>query len=631
MSRAQKLAWSLRIMWFSTPFALFAYPDWNNMNHHLAEVLASIIVAGVAAQWLGWRLRIPALILLIGFGFLLGPVTGWLEPSADFGSLLQPMISLSVAVILFEGGLNLHWHELRKHSNIITRLVTWNVLLTFAMGSLASHYLVGLAWPVALMFGAIIIVTGPTVIMPLLKQANLRQRPAALLRWEGIVNDPIGALLVVLIYGYYTYADADMLATQILYGLGISLLSALILGVGGGFLLARAFRSGQVPEYLKFPITLLMVLAVYVIANRVQGEAGLLATTLLGITLANQPLNSLHEMRRFKEYVTLLLVSATFIVLTADIDPEILHRLGWQSWLLLILVIFLVRPLSIYLSTLFCDIDQRERLLLGWIAPRGIVAAAVAGLFGAQLIEKGYEGAELLLPLVFALIVATVVLHGLSIAWLGRRLDLAAPPRDGVLLVGCAPWSIALAAELDRASIPVLLVDSQWNALRAARMQGLPVHYGELLSERTDEVLELAHITRLLAVTPNEAYNTLVCTRFGPELGHHNVYELGWAAISDDESRLPASSLLGTVLFDDELTHAELSQRIDDGWTFQTTPLSGEFRLADAHAIQPSGSLPIAALDGKGGIHFYPWRERLDDADIRAVIMLVPPDADRAP
>lgn len=598
----------------------------DHMNHHLVEVLASILVAGIAAQWLGWRLRVPALILLIGFGVLLGPVSGWLDPGQDFGAMLQPMISLSVAVILFEGGLNLHWHELRKHARIIIRLVTWNVLLTFSLGAVAAHFLVGLAWPVALMFGAIIIVTGPTVIMPLLKQANLKQRPAALLRWEGIVNDPIGALLVVLIYGFYTYADADLLATQILYGLGISLLSASLLGIGGGILLARTFRSGQVPEYLKFPVTLLMVLSVYVIANRVQGEAGLLAATLLGITLANRPLSSLHEMRRFKEYVTLLLVSATFIVLTADIDPAIIHRLGWQSWLLLGLVIFVFRPLSIYLSTLFCDIDGRERLLLAWIAPRGIVAAAVAGLFGTQMIEKGYAGAELLLPLVFALIVATVVLHGLSIGWLGRRLDLAAPPGDGVLLVGAEPWTIALAEEMRRSSIPVLLVDSRWDALRPARMRGLPVHYGELLSERTDEVLELAHITRLLAVTPNEAYNTLVCTRFGPELGHHNVYEPGWNDISDDENKVPATTLRGTLLFDEDLTHAQLRRLFESGWKYVTTPLSKAFTIEDARSVNHRTSHMIAALDGNGGIHFHPWSDRLDDASIAVVVTLTAPD-----
>ena len=597
------------------------------MHHHLAEMLASVLVAGIVAQWVGWRLRIPALILLIAFGLVLGPGTGWLEPSSDFGDLLQPMISLSVAIILFEGGLNLRWHELRRHASAISRLVTWNVLLTFSLGAAAAYYLVGMSWPVALTFGAIIIVTGPTVIMPLLKQANLKQRRAALLRWEGIVNDPVGAVLVVLIFGYYTYADADLLAMQIVSGLAVSLTAALVLGVGSGLLLARGFRAGIVPEYLKFPIVLIAVLAIYVLANRVQSEAGLLATTTLGITLANQRISELQEMKRFKEYVTIILTSATFIVLTADIQPQILENLGWQSWALLGLVVFVIRPVSIFASTIGSRVELSERWLLGWIAPRGIVAAAVAGLFGAELAVAGYAGAELLLPLVFALIVTTVVLHGLTIGPLGRRLGLASPTRDGAMIVGASPWSTALAATLDRASVPVLLVDSNWNGLRPARMQNLPVHYGEILSERTEEVLELAHITRLLAVTPNEAYNSLVCRHFGPELGYHNVHELSWVAVAGDDTKQPAPTVRGSPLFDEALHHDELKRRVADGWTFELTDLTTEFTFDDLIGVKSRDVSQVAALDGEGGLFFSPWEKRIDGDRIRSVILLVPPPA----
>jgi hypothetical protein len=464
--------------------------------------------------------------------------------------------------------------------------------------------------------------------MPLLKQTNLKQRPAALLRWEGIVNDPIGALLVVLIYGYYTYAESDSLALEIVTGLSVSLVVSMILGIGAGWLIARAFRSGQVPEYLKFPVILISIFVVYVLANRVQGEAGLLATTILGITLANQHLSSLHEMKRFKEYITILLVSATFIVLTADIQPEILRRLGWQSWMLLFLVIFAFRPAAIYLSTAFSGIDWRERVLLAWIAPRGIVAAAVAGLFGAQLTRKGYDGAELLLPLVFALIVLTVSLHGLSIGWLARRLDLASPPSDGVLMVGAAPWSVDLAAALDSNGIPVVLVDSRWQNLRPARMQNIPTHYGEVLSERTEEVLELSHITKLLAVTPNEAYNTLVCSRFGPELGHHNVYELGWEQTDERETGLPSENLRGETLFDQLLDHDELARRHAAGWQFETTPLSTQFGIEDALAARPAESRLIAALDNAGSVYFHHWADEVNEEDLTVVITFAPPASD---
>ena len=598
------------------------------MNHHIAELIASILIVGIALQWIGWRLKIPALILLIAAGFIMGPLTGWLKPSEDFGDLLQPMVSLSVAVILFEGGLSLRWHEFKQNTHVIYRLVTWSVMLTFTFGSLAAYYLVDLSLPVALMFGAIIIVTGPTVIMPLLKQANLRKQPSSLLRWEGIVNDPTGALLVVLIYGYYIRAESDILAISILSGLAISLIVSLALGVGVGLFIARSFRQGSVPEYLKSPLILIAVLLVYTFANRVQSEAGLMATTILGITLANQQLNTLHELKRFKEYVTILLVSSTFIVLTADIDPEILQRLGWQSWLLLALVIFVFRPLSIYLSTIGTDINKQDRMLIAWIAPRGIVAAAVAGLFGAQLTQKGYEGAELLLPLVFALIILTVMLHGLSIGWVARKLNLASSHPDGIMMVGASPWSTALAAELQKNELPVMLIDTRWKHLKSARMQNIPTHYGEILSERTEEVLELSHITKLLTLTPNEAYNTLICTRFAPELGHHQVYEMSWKKVAQEGSengKKPSQAIRGDTLFGDDITYEKFRESFRNGWQFESTPLTDKFKLNDVLKNKPEDARLIAAIDDRSYVHFYPWDKGQSVDDFEVIISFVPP------
>jgi len=595
------------------------------VHHHIAEIIASILIVGIALQWVGWRLKIPALILLIVAGFIMGPITGWLNPSEDFGDLLQPMISLSVAIILFEGGLNLRWHEFKQNSQVIYRLVSWNVLLTFSFGSLASHYLVGLSWPVALIFGAIIIVTGPTVIMPLLKQANLRKKPASLLRWEGIVNDPVGALLVVLIYGYYVHAESDVLVLNIITGLLISLVVSLALGVGIGVFIARAFERGQVPEYLKSPVLLITVLLVYTLANQIQNEAGLLATTILGITLANQKLHTLHEHMRFKEYVTILLVSSTFILLTADINPEILKHLGWQGWLLVALIIFIFRPLAIYMSTIGTGIEKHDRMLIAWVAPRGIVAAAIAGLFGAQLSQKGYAGAELLLPLIFALIIFTVVLHGLSIGWVARKLNLASPYPDGVMIVGASQWTTGLAVELQNNEIPVLLIDTRWKHLKSARMQGVPVYYGEVLSERTEEMLELSHITKLLTVTQNEAYNTLVCSRFLPELGSNNVYEMDWETENESSTDLD-STHSGYSLFGKPLSYEGFRQRHAQGWQFKSTPLSEQYTLEDIQKQKPEGSLLIAAINKTGHVFFYPFKQDQSSDTFTTIISYVPQD-----
>lgn len=596
------------------------------LHQHLIEVMASILIIGIAMQWIGWRLKIPALILLILAGFIIGPITGWINPKEDFGDMLQPIISLSVAIILFEGGLNLKWHEFKQNSQVIYRLITWNVVATFSFGAIGSHYLVGLSMPVALIFGAIIIVTGPTVIVPLLKQANLSRQPAALLRWEGIINDPIGAVLVVLIYGYYMLSQSETLVINIVIGLGLSLIASLVLGVGTGMIIAEAFKKGKVPEHLKSPIILMSIFLVYTLANLIQSEAGLMATTILGITLANRKLSSLDELRRFKEYVTILLVSTIFILLTAEIDPEILQRLGWKSWLLLFLIIFVFRPVSVYLSTIKTNIHWRERLFISWVAPRGIVAAAIAGLFSPQLIAKGYTGAELLLPLVFTLIILTVVLHGLSIGWLSKKLDLASKHPDGLMLIGASDWSISLASELQKSKIPVLVIDKKWENLKSARMQNIPTFYGEILAERTEEVLELSHITKLLALTPNKSYNTLVCSQFAPELGQNNVYEIGWYEVKENENKMPSEAVRGNTLFDSKLYYSDFMTKFKEGWKFQTTLLSEEHTYEDAVSENIEGSLVIAAITKSEHVFLYPFKEDDLDKDLKYLILFVPPE-----
>jgi len=265
------------------------------MEEHITMILALVIALGIAAQWIAWRLRLPAIILLSLFGLLAGPVFGWIRPSEDLGVLLHPVIKLGVAVILFEGGLTLRLHELQEAASGVRRLVTLGVLFVFVLGSAAAHYIAGLAWPVAMVFGAITTVTGPTVIIPLLRQAKLRRRPASYLKWEGIVNDPTGALLAVLAFQYFMFAQEEGL-TQLLVHMGVGLGFAAALGGGSAWLLAWLYRRGAVAEYLKGPVALAAALVVYVLANAAFEEAGLLAATIMGVVLGNMGLPSIAEM-----------------------------------------------------------------------------------------------------------------------------------------------------------------------------------------------------------------------------------------------------------------------------------------------------------------------------------------------
>ncbi len=566
---------------------------------HITETLALVAVLGLTAQWLGWRLRIPAIVLLTLFGLLVGPVFGIIRPGEALGDAFQPLIQLGVAAILFEGGLTLRLSELKKAAAGVNRLITVAVALSLIFGSAAAHWVGGLSWPVAVVFGSIVVVTGPTVVLPLLRQARLRRRPASYLKWEGIVNDPTGALLAVVAFEYFVSAGQASIGHSLLK-LGLGLVVAGALGGIGGWLLGRAYLAGQVPEYLKGPLALAAALGAYALSNLVLEEAGLVAATVMGVVLGNMGLPSINEIRRFKEYMAVLLVSGIFLLLTADLDPQIMLHLDWRSLALLATILLLVRPLAIGLATIGAGMTWQERVLVGWIAPRGVVAAAVAGVFGPALAAKGYAGGELLLPLVFALILITVVVHGFSLGWLARRLGLSATGEGGLLIVGAGRWSTDLADALHKMEVPVMLADSSWHRLRAARLAGVPVYFGELLSEHAETSLELGEMGSLLAVTSNDAYNALVCANYAPELGRQRVYQLAAGDVA--EPRRPAPTARGLTAFDDGALFEGLEHNWYDGWTFQRTNITEDYAQETFLAGLPEGALPILVVSAKGAV-----------------------------
>lgn len=572
------------------------------MTHHAAYAIALVIGLGLLAQWGAWRIRLPAIVLLSVFGVLAGPVLGLIDPSADFGDFLGPVVGLCVAIILFEGGLSLQFHELREAASGVRRLVYFGVPLAWSLGALAAHFVGGLAWPVALVFGAIIVVTGPTVIIPMLRHAMLNRRSASYLKWEGIINDPIGALLAVLVFQYFIYSGAAGPLDETIASLGRAILVGGILGTVPGWLLGQAFRRGYAPDYLKPPITLGMVLAVYVAANEVQHEAGLLAVTVLGIVMGNMRLPSIQEMRRFKEYITILLVSAVFIVLTADLKPEVIARVDWHVVALIVVVMFVVRPLTIWLATIGAGMDWRDRVLLGWIAPRGIVAAAVAGVFGPRLASAGYGDGDLLVPLIFSLVFATVLAHGFTLGPLSRWLKLAAESRNRVLIVGASPWSTELSRLLKSLEVNVLLVDTSWHRLREARLAGIPVYYGELLSENAEQSLELHDVGTLLALTSNDAYNALVCTAFANELGRNKIYQLPIYSADEDDPRALARTVRGQVAFSEHAVYEDLWSHLAAGWKFHKTRLTENYGWEEFLHESAEETIHVMRVEPDGGI-----------------------------
>ncbi len=593
----------------------------------VADLIVLTIALGVTAQWLAWRWRAPAIVLFAAAGMIVGPLLQWVHPSEVLGDTFRPAVSLCVAIILFEGGLNLHWHELSSAASGVRRLVTIAALLSFGFGSAAAHWIGGLSLPVAMVFGAIIVVTGPTVIMPLLRQARLNRRTASYLKWEGIINDPIGALAAVLIFQVFVLSDEGSL----LQGLTRALVAGIGLGGGAAWILGRGFLSGAIPEYLKAPVTLATVLVVFGLANHMQHEAGLLAVTVMGLAMGNMDLPSMEEMRRFKEYITLMLVSTVFVLLTADLDTAILADLDWRAAALILALMFVVRPAAILLATLGTDMRWQERLLVSWIAPRGIVAAAVAGVFGPDLVNAGFEDGRLLAPLVFVLVFATVIGHGFTISALARRLDLTVSANT-VLIVGGSPWTTALAQALKHElGSNILLVDKSWHRLRDARLAGVPVLYGEILSEELQQGMELASVTCILAATSNDAYNALVCRHFAAELGRDRVYQLPmYAAEESHKRRHVAKPLTGVMAFSENSQYEELWRRHFQGWKFSKTRITETYDWESFLADVTGEAIPIGTIRDNGRMMFHaplnPIRPQAGDV----VIYYAPPQAKAA-
>jgi NhaP-type Na+/H+ or K+/H+ antiporter len=583
-------------------------------------VFGLVGVIGVGAQWIAWRLRMPAIVLMLLAGFVVGPVTGVLNPSVAFGDLLQPMIALAVAVILFEGGLTLDFKGLRDAQKGVLRLVLIGAPLGWLLSALAVYYGAGLSWEVAAVFGGILIVTGPTVIAPLLRQARLKHRPAALLQWEAIVNDPFGALAAVLAYEVISALNTAETLGEAAWHLVLGIVVAVVIGGFAGVGIVQAFRRALVPEFMKVPVLFVTVLAAFAVSDFVLHESGLLAVTFMGIIIANARLAAYDEIRRFKEHATVLLVSGVFVLLAANMTMETLALLDWRAVLFVVLVVLVARPLTVMISLAGSDVPLKERALIAWIGPRGVVLVAVAGLFGDQLAKLGIEGAELMPPLAFVLVAVTVVLHGFSLAPLARWIGLAESGPPGLLIAGASRWTVDLAKVLRDADIPVLMADANWWRLRAAREAGLPVFQGDILSEAAEHQVELMSYGLILAASDNDAYNTLICTDLGPEFGREAVFQL--ARVKEGgRAALPAS--LGGRRLVCDATFEDFAKCHAQGWKFRITKLTEAYDFDDWRAARPDALL-LGFISDSGALRFEAPKTDRATKGLRLIAMVAP-------
>lgn len=591
----------------------------------LASSLVLILVAGMASQLLASRLRIPAIVVLIATGLILGPITGLvvvgLAPEE-----LSDLIGLGVAVILFEGGMSLRLSELRRARRGIGRLVILGPPVAMALTAVAAHFVGGFEWPVALVLGAILVVTGPTVIAPLLRQAGLRRDTAALFKWEGIVNDPTGVILAFLTFQIFALSGGDL--ASIIVGFLMAVLVGGALGGGVGLLLGLALHRGWIPPHLKSPLLLVAVLLVAGLGNAFQDETGLLAVTVMGLVLGNLRLADREQLLHFKEGLTVVLVSSLFIIIPSTLTADDLRALDWRILAFVAVLMLVVRPVTIALITLRSEVPRPDRILLGWIAPRGIVAAATAGVFGPGMVAAGYEDAAALVPTVFLVIIVTVVAHGFTLAPLARRLGLTTGARNGLLVVGASPFALALTEALNDRDVSVVVADGRYQALQPMRRAGLPTYFGEVLSEHAEDRLDDSRISHVLAATDNDYYNALVARSLGTEYGFHRSFQIPPAEGTGERQSL-AFGRRASYAFDGHTDLAELDGRVEEGWRIRATHLTKQYgllelarRLGDERDV-----VPIGAISSTGAFRMVSPDQRFLPGPGATVLFLGPSDA----
>jgi CPA1 family monovalent cation:H+ antiporter len=578
------------------------------MSHQVLLILVGIGILSLISQWLAWRLRVPAILFLLSAGVALGPVTGVLDPDELFGDLLFPFISLSVAVILFEGSLTLNREEIRGHGLVVRRLISWGVLIIWVLVAGMAHWIVGMEWPLAFLFGAIMTVTGPTVIMPMLQAVRPTRAVANILRWEGILVDPLGAILAVLTF---TVILASQMATswfEVFTLLLRMLASGLILGGVAGLLWGQALRRFWVPQFLHNVATLLVVFAVYAIADTIASESGLLAVTVMGAWLANTSRLHIRELLDFKESLSILLISGLFILLAARLNFEQLEAVGWTALLVMLCIQFIGRPFKVFLCTLGSNLRWQERATLAWIGPRGIIAAAISAVFAERLAAQNVAGAELLVPLTFVVIVGTVVLQSITARPLARALGVTEPEPEGVLILGANAFSTALAKVLKDAEFNVVIAHSDWDGLRQARMAGIPTFYGNPMSDYAERTLDLAGIGRLFAMSRNAELNRLACAYFSRDFGRREVFAL---PVSVEEGEItngkhtPSMELPGRRLFAEDVSLSKLLSYMSRGAEIRTTRLTENFSFEDFLAQGNSERILLLAWSDKGKLAPY--------------------------
>ncbi|MGX8221026.1 cation:proton antiporter [Psychrobacter celer] len=564
-----------------------------------ALLLSGVVGIGIAAQWLAWYLKQPSILFLLLIGIIVGPVLGIFDPDLVLGELMFPFISLGVAIILFEGSLTLEFDEIKQHGTVVQMLVSVGVLITIAIVALSTYLLFDVDPLIALLFGALVCVTGPTVIMPLLRSVRPNKTISNILKWEGIIIDPIGAIAVVLVYEYIISGGE---ASSILLFAKIVVL-ATALGMAGAWLLAFLMRRHMIPEFLRNVFTLAFVLVLFSVSNHLEHESGLLTVTVLGVALANWPKFPRETILEFNESLTILLISVLFIILAARVELASLLSVGFAGLVLLAIVMFVARPLSVWASAIGSNLKTNEKLMISWIGPRGIVAAAISSLFAIRLQEYDIQGVELLVPLVFMVIIGTVLIQGLGAKMVGNLLGVREPETNGILVVGSNPVALLIATSLKDQGFDVIVAHNNYTNIARARMSGLRTYFGNPISDHADHHLDLIGIGRLFAMSMDKEMNTLSEIHYRHEFGERKLYRLKFSdekvkSERDDKQ----SNFHSQWLFGKDVTYTKLASMLSKKARIKITNITDSYSF-EQYKADNKQFVPLYTVDKEGKLH----------------------------
>ncbi|MER2490453.1 cation:proton antiporter [Catenovulum sediminis] len=566
--------------------------------------LVAVGLISIACQFFAYQVKLPAILPLLIAGIIVGPLIGFIDADQMFGDLLFPIVSLSVAIILFEGALTLKFKDLKGHGSVVRNLCTVGALATCLIATFISHLILDISLEMAFLFGAIVTVTGPTVIVPMLRTVRPSAKIANILRWEGIVIDPIGALLAVLVFEYMVSAHDAINHTLKAFALTITV--GAVFGAVAGYLLGLILRNKLIPHYLVNTAVLTLMLGVFQGSNMIAHESGLLAVTIMGAWLANMKYVEVDSILEFKETLSVLLISGLFILLASRIELASVLNLGWKAILVLLGIMFIARPISVMLSSVGAGLKWQEIALLSWIAPRGIVAAAVSALFALKLENLGYEEAVILVPMVFSVIIFTVVVQSLTAVRIARMLNLRAPKPNGYLIFGSGVFARLFAKELIKQDVAVSIADTNWDAISRARMDGIPTYFGNPMSEHAYRTLDISRYGGVLLLSPYTQLNSLLAYHFEHEIGKGSV----WSLRTIESQKLASHQVSNPnrqkrCLFSETVDYGSLTEYVFQGGVIKTTKLSKEFSFDDYCKKYDGYLLPLCAIEPKGKIHMY--------------------------